>query len=121
MIRIPKTALCVIFVLLIGLCFFTMTIIRNCFAYNYQVIFDSDLMFYIAFGISGIICFLLGIFFVSFHQPWTLYNFIQRIGTEHLANYAELQIMELKHKNGWDLNYEIVQKKNNDKTEKVKK
>lgn len=114
MIKIPKTALIIIFILLIGLCFFIMVLIKNCFTENgYSIVFDTDWMFFVAFGISGFVCFLLGVFFVSFHQPWTLYNFIQRIGTEHLANYAELQIMELKYKNKWDLHFEITPKKDN--------
>ena len=115
MIKLPKVAIIVTLLLLLGLISFIIILIELVFTQNTINIEFSVLEYRISVFIISIIAFILGVFFISLHQSWTLENFANRIENGITANHMLFLIQQKKAQMGWEDDVDIIIKKGKDK------
>ena len=99
MSKLPKIAKITFFILLMGLLFFILTLLRTVFVAeigNEYVLTFSELQYFVVFGFVTIISFFVGIVFIYNFKTWTTEDFIERQDNPVTINKLLLGLYERK-------------------------
>lgn len=93
MTKLPKPVLISIFLVMCGLLFFVICLIRT--LYGQRVVFE-ELEFFVILGIIGFLGMLLGITFILPFKTWTSENFVDRQENVITINKLIMNLYEKK-------------------------
>ena len=91
--KLPKYVLIIIFILICGLLFSIICLIRSLFREKIEL---TENQFYIIFFIIAVTSFLAGIAFTRPQKSWTLDNFIDKINNVLIINTALINLQQKK-------------------------